>query len=201
MPGYSFNRETRSQPSYGTGLGPIYQYGRANPLGPYSGLQRAGQQPASGSRTTSTTTPGGGEDFLKSVVGGTNLPFSPFTQNQMMGQQTDMTAAAESANLQRMNEDAAVGGASANDPSLQAGQRQLQSTRQNQNLQAQRAISAQAGQANFGAQMDAARALQQANLTREGWQQQNNMQAMGFMPWNQPYRPSGQSSYINFLGF
>lgn len=192
--------------SYGAGLGGIYQYGRANPYGPYSGVARAGQSPginpAGGSRTTASSGPGGGEDFLRGVVGGQNLPFSPFTQNQMMGQQADMTAAAESANLQQLNEDAAVGGASANDPSLQSGRRQLQSTRQNQNLQAQRAISAQAGQANFGAQMDAARALQQAQMTREGWGQQSQLAALGFMPWNQP--GSGQprqQSYINFLGF
>lgn len=191
------------QMNYGSGLGNIYQYGAANPYGPYYSMQRAGgtQGTPGGKSTTTSGGSGGGDDFLRGVVSGQNLPYSPFAQNQMMGQQTDMTAAAEAANLQALNEGAAAGGASANDPSLSNARRGLQSERQNQNLQAQRAISAQANQQNFAAQMDAARALQQSQLTREGWQQSNQQAALGYMPWNTPALNQPSRSYINFYGF
>ena len=193
------------QSTYGSGLGTIYQYGHANPYGPYYGLNKpqANKPQTSASGSSSTSTGAGAEGFLQGVVSGQNLPYSPFAQNQMMGQQADMAAAAEQAQLQQINEGAVLGGASATDPSLQGARRQAMSSRQNQNLQSQRDISSRATQANFAAQMDAARALQQAQMTREGWQQQSQGNALSFMPWNQPYQyqQNRPQSYINFYGF
>lgn len=185
------------QPGYGAGLGGIQQFGYGNPYGPYSFLPGA-QRPGSTSATSSTTASSGptasAESWLNSVLSGQNLPFSPQTQAAQLTQQTDMSAAAESAQNQQLGNMAAAGGASRFDPSFQGAKAANFAQRQGRNMQAAGDIAAKAGQANFGAQMQAAGQLNQNQLTREGFQHGMQNQALGFMPWNQ----SGGGRMNNF---
>jgi hypothetical protein len=100
-----------------------------------------------------------------------------------------MTAAAEGANNQRNASVAAAGGASANDPSYQAAQLANQANRQTANQTAVRDIDTETEKANFGAEAEAANALNQNAMQRESYahQQANQAsnQAMSFLPWNQ----------------
>jgi hypothetical protein len=200
MPGYSFNaaagnrQSTYSSPS----LGGIYQFGRATPYGPYTGLPRANSVGGTSTSTTATSGPtNAAESWLNDVIAGKNLPFSPFAQQQMLSQQSDMNAAAEGAQNQQLQNQAAVGGASASDPSFKAGQAANMAHRQTANTTAARDISTRANQANFGAQMDAAGQLNQNAITREGFQRGLQNTALGFMPWNQG---GGSSGGNNFTG-
>lgn len=185
----AFNAAEQSgyQSTYGGGLGNIYQYGNAMPAGPYSFLNKptaAGASGASGGSATSTSGTGA-EAWLNDVLSGKNLPFSPFAQQQMLSQQSDMNAAAEGAQNQQLDNVAAAGGASANDPSRQSAKAGNMARRQTANATSARDISTKASTANFGAQADAASQLNQNQLTREGFQHGQQNQALGFMPWNQ----------------
>lgn len=200
------NRGSSTQSTTGQRLGaPIYQWGAANPYGPYSGLPGAGK-PAGGSTTTAAATtpaagPNEGEAWYKSVLSGGKLPFNPATKANMVSRASDMTAAAEGANNQRNASVAAAGGASANDPSYQAAQLANQASRQTANQTAVRDIDTEAEKANFGAEAEAANALNQNAMQRESYahQQANqaNNQAMSFLPWNQS-GGSGSSGGNNF---
>lgn len=203
-----FNRYTGTQSTYGSGLGGIYQYGYANPYGPYSGLQKAGGAQTGGGTPTygggSTTTSRSGptptaEAWMNDVLAGKNLPFSPFAKSQMLSQQSDMSAAAEGARNQQMMGAAAMGGASASDPSLQGARMSNMAARQTQNQTAARDIDAQAYQANFGAQMDAASMLNQNAMNREAFQNGMQRTALGFMPWNQ--RGGGGGTGVNNFNY
>jgi len=118
-----------------------------------------------------------------------------------MTQQTDMSAAAEAAQNEQMVANAAAGGASATDPSMQGAKAAALARRQTDNSQARGAITAKANTANFGAQMDAAGQLNSNAMQRAGWaqQQSNNAQsqASSFLPWNQS---GGSSGGNNFKG-
>lgn len=150
---------------------------------------------------------GEGEKWLSGVLGGKNLPFSPFTQKQMLSQQSDMSAAAEGARNQQMMGAAAAGGASANDPSLRAAKLGNMAARQTQNQTAARDISAQASQQNFGAQMQAANALNQNAMQRAQWAASAASQyPLGMTPmspwggslnsgWSSPSQTVGQGLY------
>jgi hypothetical protein len=213
MPVYSFNAQgsrpgSAYQANYGAGLGGIQQFGYGNPYGPYYGLQKPGQnkpgQGASGgggSTTTATSGPtASAEAWMNDVLAGKNLPFSPFQKSQMLSQQSDMSAAAEGARNQQLMGNAAMGGASAGDPSLNAARMSNMAARQAQNQTAARDIDVQANTANFGAQMDAASQLNQNAMNREAFQNGMQRTALGFMPWAQGGGGGGQSGGNNFGG-
>jgi hypothetical protein len=197
-----YNRYANTQSTYGSGLGNIYQYGAANPRGPYSFLpQSGGTAAAGGASSQSTTAAGGGgagEAFFNGVLSGDKMPFNPATRANMVSRASDMTAAAEGANNQRAANNAAAGGASASDPSFQAAQMGNQAARQTANQTAVRDIDTTAEQQNFGAQMNAAEALNRNAMTREGYANGLSAQAMSFLPWNQG--GSRQSGGNNFQG-
>lgn len=213
MPVYSFNAQgsrpgSSYQSNYGAGLGGIQQFGYGNPLGPYYGLNKpgatAGAKPGatSGSTTTATSGPtASAEAWMNDVLAGKNLPFSPFTQSQMLSKQSDMSAAAEGARNQQLANTAAMGGASASDPSMNAARMSNMAARQVQNQTSARDIGAQAAQANFGAQMDAASQLNQNAMNREAFANGMQRTALGFMPWAQGGGGGGgQSSGGNNFG-
>lgn len=191
------------QSNYGSGLGTIYQFGHQTPMGPYSSLQ------GEGATSSSTIKPTGGanpaDQWLTDVMNGKNLPFGPAQQAAQLTQQTDMNAAAEHARNGQMEANAAAGGASATDPSFAGAKAANFARRQTDNSRAAGNIASQAGSANFGAQANAAGQLSQNAMQREGWQQQNANQAMGFMPWNQGGRTSGGNNFggsnQGFLGY
>ena len=141
-----------------------------------------------GGSSTTQTGNADAEAWFKGVMGGQNLPFSPFAQSQMLSQQSDMSAAAEGARNQQLTGNAAAGGASANDPSLRAGQMSNMAARQGQNQTAARDISANANQANFGAQMQAASQLNNNAMQRAQWAQSAGSGGIPFSPFG-----SGQS--------
>jgi len=149
----------------------------------------AGGGAGGGGASTTTTGNADAESWFKDVMGGKNLPFSPFQQSQALSQQSDMSAAAEGARNEQMMGNAAAGGASASDPSLQGGRMANMAARQTQNQTAARDISAQANKVNFGAQMDAASQLNQNAMQRAQWAQASSGQVgMPFSPFG-----SGQS--------
>lgn len=181
-----------------TGLGTVYQYGHQLPYGPYTGLPKAPGAPgaASGgggsSTSTSTTGPTGqAQTFLNGVLSGDKLPFSPAVRTGMLSQQSDMNAAAESALTGRMDANAAVGGAGANDPSLQGGKLGAMAKRQTANSTAKRDIDTQAEGANFDAQLRAASMLEESRRQSEALAAGVQKTAMGYMPWNQQGGGSG----------
>lgn len=144
---------------------------------------------ASGSTTASSGLSPNATNFLNGVIGGQNLPYGSANIGAMKSQASDQAAQAEAANNQRATGAAVRGGASANDPSLQGVLASNQQGRQGDIQRADQAIDAQANQANFAAQMQAAQAENQFNLSaqqialeqqRLGMQQQQN--AMSFLP-------------------
>ena len=188
-----------SQSTYGSGLGGmggIYQYGHAMPFGPYTGLpqRRPGQSPPimGGGSTDSA------EKWMNDVLAGKNLPFSPEQQAAQLTQQSDMNAAGESARNQNMMANAAAGGASANDPSMQGAKAANFARRQTDNTRAAGDIASRASSANFGAQMQAAGQLNNNQMQRQSWQQNTNSQAMNFMPWNRGGSSGGTFNNFNY---
>lgn len=199
----AFNAAEQSgyQSTYGGGLGSIYQYGHAMPAGPYSFLpQKPGKPTAAGASGATSSSGGGGagEDFFKSVLTGGAMPFSPTAKAGMVSHASDMNAAAEGANNQRLDNNAAAGGASATDPSFQAAKLGNQAQRQTANQTAVRDIDTQAETQNFNAQMNAADALNRNQMSREAFANGQSSQAMSFLPFNQ--RPSGRTGGNNFQG-
>lgn len=139
-------------------------------------------QATSGSSTTSGPTANAGADFLGGVVSGKQLPFSPEWQAGQLSQQSDMSAAAEGAQNAQLAGRAAMGGASAFDPSFAAAQAGNMARRQTANQTAKRNIGQQAQTGNFAAQMDAANALNRNEMQRQQWAQQQAGNAMAFLP-------------------
>jgi len=206
----AFNAAEYSQPTYGAGLGTIYQYGHQTPAGPYSFLQNAqggtgvgGKPPATGASTaTATSGPtASAESWMNDVLSGKNLPFSPQQIAAQTTQQTDMNAAAESARNGQLDANAAAGGASATDPSFQGAKAANFARRQTDNSRAAGQITSQANSANFGAQQNAASQLNQNAMQRESYQHQNQGQASGFLPWNQQGHQGGGESTPSFYNF
>jgi hypothetical protein len=157
-------------------LGSIYQFGHQNPFGPYAGLQRAPGVGGAGSSTTTSGSSGptdAASAFFNDVLAGKKMPYDQSTQDSLYSTASDMSAAAEGANLAQATAAAQRGGASANDPSLQGQHLALQSQRQAQNMKSKQDISNKANTANFGAQEDAANALQQANFEQQRINQGN----------------------------
>ena len=154
----------------------------------------AGGGAGGGGSSTTTTGNADAESWFKDVMGGKNLPFSPFQQSQALSQQSDMSAAAEGARNEQMMGSAAAGGASASDPSLQGGRMANMAARQTQNQTAARDISAQANRVNFGAQMDAASQLNQNAMQRAQWAQASGQSGMAFSPFGSGQSGGGQGS-------
>ena len=154
----------------------------------------AGGGAGGGGSSTTTTGNADAESWFKDVMGGKNLPFSPFQQSQALSQQSDMSAAAEGARNEQMMGNAAAGGASASDPSLQGGRMANMAARQTQNQTAARDISAQANRVNFGAQMDAASQLNQNAMQRAQWAQASGQGGMAFSPFGSGQSGGGQGS-------
>lgn len=151
------------------------------------GRQVGGGMPlAGGGSSTTTTGNGDAEAWFRDVLAGNNLPFSPQQQAAQLTQQTDMNAAAESARNQQLMANAAMGGASANDPSMQGAKASSFARRQTDNSRAAGQIASQANSANFGAQMNAASQLNQNAMQRAQWAQNAASGAgvgMAFSPW------------------
>lgn len=105
--------------------------------------------------------------FLNSVLEGKELPFDQATQANMLTQASDMNAAAEAAQMGQARANAAIGGASMSDPSLQGRSAEFMARRQAQNAAAANAIGRAANTANFGAKMTAAGTLSDLNLAEQ----------------------------------
>lgn len=187
---------TGRQSTYGSGLGTVNLYGAANPLGPYSGLGRAG---AGGGSSSSTSGNADAEAWLKNVMAGNNLPFSPQQQAAMLTQQSDMGAAAEGARNNQLDANAAASGSSGRDPSLQGAKAANFAARQVGNQRAAGNIASQANSANFGAQQDAANTLNNNSMQRAQWAQSASNGAQAFLPWNQPANQTAgrQSTFVS----
>lgn len=119
------------------------------------------------------------EKWLQDVLSGKNLPFNAQVQAQQLSQQSDMSAAAEGARNNQLDANAAVGGASGRDPSLQGAKAANFARRQTDNQTAARDISSNAATANFGAQARAATELSGNALQREAWANQAGIARMG----------------------
>ena len=150
------------------------------------------EKPATGG-TGGTVGGGGGsssgsaaQQWLSDVLSGKNLPFNAQVQAQQMSQASDMNAAGENARNGQIDANAAAGGASAHDPSLQGAKASNFARRQTENQQAARDVSERGAAQNYAAQRSAAGELngdqmqrdswaQQAAMQREGWQHQQSM--------------------------
>lgn len=201
----AFNAAEQSgyQSTYGSGLGPIYQFGAQNPYGPYAGLQKAPGVSAPGAASHGSSSVSGSagptdaaSQFFNSVLSGQRLPYDQETQGSLYSTASDMSAQAEKANNDQATAAAQRGGASANDPSLQGQRASAMSQRQGQNIRSKQDISSKANVANFGAQNDAANALQQANFEQQRINS-GNMNAL--MPYSRGGQ-GGSSGGNNFTG-
>lgn len=105
--------------------------------------------------------------LLRQIMDGKVLPYDEATRTAMTTKASDMNASAEGAAVQDANESAAVGGASASDPSLAAARREFMARRQSGNASAANAIDQQANRANFGARMDAATTVAAYDAARQ----------------------------------
>lgn len=99
---------------------------------------------------------GGVGDFLRGVVGGQNVPYSPESVNAMQSQFGRGSSAAEAAQMAALRESMGASGGSIYDPSYQAAARQAMGTRQGQNLDYAGQLAADASVRNNSAQMQAA---------------------------------------------
>ncbi len=115
-------------------------------------------------------------DFLQGVVGGKNLPFGQEMQANYLTNAANTAGAQEAAQTQALREQMANNGGSMTDPSAMAALRELHSRRGGQIAQAQNQIGMQAGQANFGAQMQGANSLAAVNNSQNA---QINQMLMG----------------------
>ena len=162
------------QSGYGqsNGLGPIYQFGAANPAGPYAGLDRA---PGAGG-------PAGGAEsaamkYLSGVVSGENTPYNESTRSSMYSQASGMNAAAEGAQNAQLQSSIAAGGASSTDPSAMTALRQNMAARQGANQRSMGDIDRTANLANQGAQQQAAGTLLSNETAREMAMKSQNQSA------------------------
>ena len=190
MPGYSFNAASGGrQPTYGSGLSNVQQFGQANPYGPYVGMQRGGQPTSSARGSSASSSPSGADSaarqYLSGVVSGQNTPYNEATRNSMFSQQAGMAGAAEAARNQQIAEQSAMGGASPSDPSYQRLIRQSMAARQGQTQQAMGDIDRTANLANQQAQMGAAQALMGSEDERyalsQGMNQRATQMALGYL--------------------
>lgn len=182
---YGMGGSYMGKPVSNTTYGQYNYYTTPQTIGkPIGGTKPTGT--TGGGSSTTTTGNADAESWFKDVMGGKTLPFSPFKQSQMLSQQSDMSAAAEGAQNEQLANQAAMGGASASDPSMAAARSSNMAHRQTANQTAARDISAAAEQQNFAAQMEAASQLNSNAQQRALWAQQAaNGAAIGmpFSPW------------------
>ncbi len=163
----------------------------------YGGITTTGQRlppvggPAGGGQSGGGSGSGSAaQQWLNDVLSGKNLPFNAQVQAQQISQASDMNAAGEAARNGQIDANAAAGGASAHDPSLQGAKASNFARRQTENQQAARDISERGTAQNYAAQRSAAGELngdqmqrdswaQQAAMQREGWQHQQSMASSG----------------------
>ncbi len=100
-------------------------------------------------------------NYLQSVMGGQNVPYSDTVLNSLNAQHGRGTASAQGAQMQQLREAMGAGGGSIYDPSYQAASREMDSERQGRNLDYQGQLGAQAGLANQQAQQNASMSLGQ----------------------------------------
>ena len=167
------------QSTYGQGLGPIYQFGAANPAGPYAGLDRA---PGAGGPAGGAGGPAGGAEsaamkYLSGVVSGENTPYNESTRSSMYSQASGMNAAAEGAQNAQLQSSIAAGGASSTDPSAMTALRQNMAARQGANQRSMGDIDRTANLANQGAQQQAAGTLLSNETAREMAMKSQNQSA------------------------
>ncbi len=170
----AFNAAGQSgyQSTYGSGLGGIQAYGYGNPYGPYASLPHAAGTAAPGGvgGTTSTATAGptnSAMDFFGQVLSGQKLPYGKTQTDSLYSSASDMAAQAEGSQMQQALAGAAAGGAAANDPSMRGMRANLMAQRQGANQKSRQDIDSKAGSANFGAQMDAAGAMNQYSMEQQ----------------------------------
>ena len=151
------------------------------PIGPTAGTAR----PATGG-TPGTGTGGGtgsaAEQWLNDILSGKNLPFNAQVQAQQLSQASDMNAAAENARNGQLDANAAAGGASARDPSMQGAKAANFARRQTDNQTSARDISQAAALGNFNAQSSAAGTLNANEMQRQQWAiESQNRQSQALM--------------------
>lgn len=167
-------------------LGPIYQYGSALPYGPYTGLPGAGGNRTGTSSSSASSGPtAAAQTFLNGVLSGNTLPYSPDRVTQMKSQASDTNAAGEAALNRQLDNQAAAGGASWNDPSRTGAKMNTMARRQTANQTSNRDIQETATGANFDAQLRAASMLEESRRQSEALQAGVQRTALGYMPWSQ----------------
>lgn len=166
------------QPTYGGGLGNIYQFGHQNPAGPYVGLQRPGGSTGSAASSSAGPRPESAAlSYLTGTVKGQNAPYNQQVQGSQYAQASGMNAAAETAQNQQQQAQAAAGGAGANDPSAVAARNQNMAMRQGANQRAMGQIQSTANLANQQAQQQAATTLLGSEDRRDALAQGHSAQA------------------------
>lgn len=194
----NFNASNNSTPYY-SGLGNVYQFGAANPYGPYVGLNRAPTGGSTGgSSGSSTNRPAGNStalSYLEGVVGGQNTPYNEQTRNSMFSQASGMNAAAEGAQNQQLQAAFAMGGANPNDPSAQNAMRQNMAQRQGANQEAMGAINRTANLANQGAQQSAAGTLLAHETAMNAQNQAASNAALGYLYGGGGRQSSGPNNF------
>lgn len=148
-----------------------------NPFGPM-GASGGGAGAAGGASGSSGPT-NAAQQWLNDVLSGKNLPFNAQVQAQQISQASDMNAAGESARNGQIDANAAAGGSSARDPSLQGAKAANFARRQTENQTSARDISQRGVAQNFSAQQNAAGELNNNQMQREGWAQQAALQRTG----------------------
>lgn len=207
VPGQQRTSTGMSRYGAGSTMGPMYQFGSANPYGPYATLNRGGGggAPASGAGSTG----GSGADsaarqYLTGVVQGQNTPYNQTTRDSMYSQQSGMAGAAEAGRNQQLAEQAAVGGASPSDPGYQRLIRQSMAQRQAQNQQSMGDIDRTANLANQAAQSDAASRLLGSEDERfalqQGFNQRATQAALGYL-YGGGGGSTGEQYGTGFLGY
>lgn len=210
MPGYSFNAASGNRSGGYTGLGNIYQFGYANPRGPYAYLAGQGQGGQPGQATGGT---GGGtgagesvaRQYLTGVVQGQNTPYNEATRSSMYSRASGMNAAAEGAQNRQIQQQAAMSGASPNDPSYANLIRQSMAARQGANQMAAGDIDRTANLANQEAQMGAANRLlgseDERYALQQGYNQRAAQTALGYLYGNSGVNNGPNSGPNQMLGF
>ena len=137
--------------------------------------------------------------YLRSIMEGQNVPFTDAVKRQMLGQQSGMNAAAEATQANALCTGAAVGGASARDPSLQGALRQQMAARQGANTTAAGNIATQATLSNASARQGAGQQLAGWGNAREArLKNQDTLSLAQAFSGNANHNQPG-NSYSSFL--
>jgi len=186
-----YNQLARMHPSWSQNQITSYMFNNTSTGTPYQldstadgSMGRPAAAPATGAAGNSA------QQWLNDVLSGKNLPFNAQVQAQQISQASDMNAAGEAARNNQIDANAAAGGASARDPSLQGAKAANFARRQTDNQTSARDIMERGVGLNFNAQAGAASELNNNQMQREGWAQQAAMQRQGAM-FNRPQEGGG----------